>query len=204
MVQNPLRNVARYTQFRHEGSTRSSKIARFPVGQRRRLTGALKRCQPFDRDTNHSRANALNRVVQLIGQAPGDLVVISRAPTDPISGEVWADPSCCRRDRVRQDQGNSRAAMADPDALRRSTTRPGTVRTSSAHFPPASTRMRAPWSGAPNGPYRSNGAVPDAARVGKVGFVAGAMLVVLGYGILPWMTAVGAGLLIVSGVAVEG
>jgi len=30
------------------------------------------------------------------------------------------------------------------------------------------------------------------------------MLVVLGYGILPWMTAVGAGLLIVSGVAVEG
>ena len=106
--------------------------------------------------------------------------------------------------QVRQDQGNPRAATADRGAPRRPTVRPGTVRTSSAHSPPASTRMRAPWSGAPNGPYRSNGAVPDAARVGKVGFVAGAMLVVLGYGILPWMTAVGAGLLIVSGVAVEG
>ena len=42
--------------------------------------------------------------------------------------------------QVRQDQGNPRAATADRGAPRRPTVRPGTVRTSSAHSPPASTK----------------------------------------------------------------
>jgi hypothetical protein len=67
MVQNPLGDVARHTQFRHQGSTSSSKVARFPVGLRRRLADMLKRHQIFDREANHSRANPLNGVVQLIG-----------------------------------------------------------------------------------------------------------------------------------------
>jgi len=33
----------------------------------------------------------------------------------------------------------------------------------------------------------------------KVAFVAGTMLVILGYGILPWMTWLGGGMLVVSG-----
>jgi hypothetical protein len=33
----------------------------------------------------------------------------------------------------------------------------------------------------------------------KLGFVAGTMLVGLGYGILPWMTWLGVGLVVVSG-----
>jgi hypothetical protein len=32
----------------------------------------------------------------------------------------------------------------------------------------------------------------------RIVFVAGTMLVILGYGILPWMTALGVGLLVVS------